>query len=585
MKRLILTASVIVAAWGWAHTTHLNAQRVTEQQNSAAERDESVRRVIAIADEFVAENFVRYPARYPAAGRHGEIDDNSLAAVLRWQQKQDGWIAALRLIDPVRLVGTPAWVVHGTLSERLEALRETRVCREELWRMSGGDHWLTALPSLAARQPVGTPESRKLALARFGMLPRYLDTEIANLRRGLEEGYSTPKVIVQRNIRQLDALSGPPAEASLLFDPARRDSTQEFVSHWRALLTEQIQPALNRYRSFLRDEYLPAARETVGLSAHPNGAACFRALVRNYTSLRDLPDDLYTVYLRRLEEQAKTAAAQLGTSAAGGENIRKTVEDLLGRPASRFNSREEVIPAAEVLVRRLEAELPKLFSRVPAERVVVELIPAFREDSAAFGFYAGKGLVQVNRLWAMRPGGKLRLESVMFHETGHHVQASLTRGRVEIHRALAMLRQPVFNEGWGDYVAQLAYEHGLFSADAARVFQIENVAGGAGSVAQAGLHLRGWSRAQAIDFLSQNTTFTSDEIAAAVDRRIAQPADTLAYSVGKIRILELRERAKQALGSRFDQREFHDRVLEYGSVTLPMLTDMIERWIESKRTP
>jgi uncharacterized protein (DUF885 family) len=174
---------------------------------------------------------------------------------------------------------------------------------------------------------------------------------------------------------------------------------------------------------------------------------------------------------------------------------------------------------------------------------------------------------------------------MVFHETGHHVQASLTSGRLQIHRALVMLRQPVFNEGWGDYVAQLAYEQGLFSADAAKVFQFESAEGHAGNVVQAGLHLKGWSRAQAIDFLSQYTTRTDAEIAVAVDRRIGLPAETLAYSAGKIRILELRERAKQALGSRFDLREFHDRVLEYGSVPLPMLTDMIERWIESKRTP
>ena len=584
MKRLILSASVIVVAWGWAQTTQLNAQRVTEQLPSSAERDEAVRRVIAIADEFVAESFVRYPTRYPASGRDGELDDNSLGAVRRWQQKEDAWIAALRLIDPARLVGTPAWVIHGTLSERLEALRESRVCREELWPMSGGDHWLAALPSLAARQPVGTPESRKLALARFGLLPRYLDTEIANLRRGLEERYSTPKVIVERHLRQLDALAGPPADASLLFGPARRDATQEFVTQWRALLTEQILPALNRYRNFLRDEYLPAAREAVGLSAHPNGGACFRALVRTYTSRRDLPEDLYTVYLRGLEEETKTAGGQIGKTGEG-EKIRKAVQDLVARPESRFNSREEVIPAAEELVRRFEAQLPKFFTRVPSQRVTVGPIPAFREESAAFGFYAGKGLVQVNLSPAMEPGARLRLESMVFHETGHHVQASLTSGRLQIHRALVMLRQPVFNEGWGDYVAQLAYEQGLFSADAARVFQLESAQGHAGNVVQAGLHLKGWSRAQAIDFLSQYTTRGDAEIAAAVDRRIGQPAETLAYSAGKIRILELRERARQALGSRFDLREFHDRVLEYGSVPLPMLTDMIERWIENKRRP
>ena len=473
--------------------------------------------------------------------------------------------------------------MHGTLRERLEALRDRRVCREELWNLTNGDHWLTVLPLVLARQPVGTPESRKLALARFGMLPRNLDTEIANLRRGLQEKYSTPKLIVERTIRQVDGLLSQPEETSPFFNPARRDTTAEFVSQWRALLTGQIKPAVIRYRNFLRDEYGPAARETPGISAHPNGAACFLALVRDYTSLPATAEELKIRYRRDLEEQVK--AADAAATAAGGSDARKHVQDLVARNTARFDSRDEVLPAAEALVKRLEDGLPKLFSRVPPQTVTVRLTPAFREESAAFGFYAGKGVLEINPRHAMQPGARIRLEMMVFHEVGHHVQASLTAGRGEIHRALARLRQPVFNEGWGDYVVQLAAEQGLLSADGAAVFQYANVESAAGSVAQVGLHLEGWSRDQAIAFLARHGVRSADEIATAVDRRIATPADTLAYSAGRIRILELRARARQALGSGFDLREFHDRVLEYGSVTLPMLTEMIDRWIASKRKP
>ena len=578
MKRLIVTASAVICAWGLA--TQVNARRPAEQENSNA--GTAQRRVIAIADEFVAETFAHFPVRYPASGRYGELGDNSIAALRQWQQKEDGWIEALRTIDPDLLEGTPARVIYGTMRERLEARRDRRVCRDELWRMSAADHWLTAMPTLLARQPVGSAELRRLALARFGMLARHIDTEIANLRQGLKEGFSTPKIIVQRNIRQLDAILSMPSETSPFFDPDRRASTPEFVTEWRALVTGQMVPAVIRYRNFLRDQYLAAARDSISISEHPNSAACFRALVRDYTSLRESPEALYDTYLQRLEDDTKFAAREIAGAAGGSADVRKKEQEIVAQPGARFNSRDEVIPAVVALIDRFDAELPKVFSSTPKQRIVVQPTPDLQEETGSFGFYAGGGIMRINMAHAMAPAGKLRLEGVVFHEAGHHVQATLTR-RGEIHRALLMLRQPVFNEGWGDYVAQLAYERGLFSENAAAAFRHASAQRLASDVVHLGVHVKGWSRAQAIDFLSRRVARTPDEITRVVDRMTANPGELLAYSAGRIKILELRDRAKQALGPGFDLREFHDRVLEHGSVTLPMLTETIERWIAAKR--
>jgi uncharacterized protein (DUF885 family) len=588
-----LVGVLVLGAWGPNQPVSLNAQLSTQPPATAdSARDDVIRRVTAIADEFVAESFVRYPAQYPAAARHGELGDNSLAALLAWQQKEDRWLEQLKQIDSERLVGTPEWVIHGTLRERLEATREQRVCHEELWGVNHFAHWHVAMPALAGRQPVGTQELREQALSRFAKLPRYIDTEITNLRQGLRMGYSAPKVTVELTVTQLNELLLLQPEKSPFLDPARRDAVPEFVNQWRTLVAGQIHPAVERYRNFLRDEYLPAARETVGVFGNPNGAACYRAQVRERTSLAASPDELFMRQMRQLDEETEAFSRQMAKRAKGTSDPRTMLEKLFAEPASRFASREEAVATAEALTRRSESELAKVFTRLPTQKLVVEPIPTFQEAKAAFGQYgggppSGPAVFLLNLLRAMEPGGKLRIESLVFHEgmPGHHLEANRTR-EVAVHRLVGPLRQhqSAFREGWAIYATQLAYEQGLFSSDAARTAWLYARANGrAFAVAEIGMHLKGWSRQQAIDFLSKYRVSTSDEIESEVDRSIAVPAGALAYSLGSQQIFDLREHAGQALGSKFDLREFHDRVLEYGPVTLPMLREMIDRWIASKR--
>ena len=272
--RLLLLASHL--AWG---TTAAHAQSsLTAQQQEAAQR------VTAVGDEWVAESLIRNPEMATRTGvpdaRHGEIFDNSLTALAQWEQREDRWLAALQRLNPDLLLGTPEWVVYGTLRERLEAARDRRVCREHLWSVNHFQGWQTEYPTLATQQPIGSAELRAAALSRFGKLPRYLDTEIVNLRQGLRSGYSASKLTVELTIKQLDNLLSIGPEQSPYFDPARRDSIPAFVNQWRTLLVNELNPALQRYRDFLRDEYLPAARETVAASANPDGAACYQAKVR-----------------------------------------------------------------------------------------------------------------------------------------------------------------------------------------------------------------------------------------------------------------------------------------------------------------
>ena len=196
----------------------------------------------------------------------GAIKDPSRAAVAAWHAREDSLHARLLEIDASRLEGRPEWVTYGFLREALELGKQSRVCRSELLNVDQRYGWQVSYPLLGLHlQPVGTEALREAALRRFGALPRYLDAEIENLREGLRQRYSAPRVTVERVLAQVDGLLQGPAEASPFYGPARRDSTEAFRTALRDLVAGVINPAIANYRDFLRDEYLPRAPRNGGL--------------------------------------------------------------------------------------------------------------------------------------------------------------------------------------------------------------------------------------------------------------------------------------------------------------------------------
>ena len=450
--------------------------------------------------------------------------------------------------------------------------------------------WQTQLPGAGNTQPLGTPELRALALLRFGKIPQFLDTQIQNLREGVRLGYLAPKLTVELTIKQIDGLLSTPPEESPLFAPARRDKTPEFAGQWRTLIVEQVIPAIERYRGFLRDEYLRSARDSIAVSANPNGATCYRAMVRAFTTLDISPDEFFTQQMARLEEAEASLRQRAGRSYKGRE-IRHVLKELFSQPESRFQTREEAIAAAEAAVKRAEAHLPALFAQLPPGGIAVRPVPAFLEATQPPRYLAAPldgsrpAVFQLNVRQAMGPGARLWLESLAFHEgaPGHHLESSLGR-EAERHPAVRFRGEPVFGEGWAAYAEQLAFEQGMYSSDAAGLVAAARASERfSANVAEIGVHVKGWPRQQAIDFTIQYSAMDPEFRAEQVDRRIAWLGQGHAYAVGASEIKGLREEAKKALGPKFDLKEFHSRVLEDGPITLPMLRDKIRRWIASTR--
>jgi uncharacterized protein (DUF885 family) len=552
----------------------------------------AARQVIAIADDYFAawrESFpeVNTTSGFPGA-RHDRLSDNSAAGEKAWREKEDRWLAKIRGIDSTALIGRSEWVTYGLLREELEASTGMRACNSRVWNVSPMIGMLAGYGPLAQQQPVGTEELRTQALARWHTFPHFVDTEIENLREGVRAGYTEPKVNVTRVIASAADLLGTAPTASPFYAPAKADSTSAFRQSFERLVAEGINPAIRRYRDYLAKEYLPVARENVSITANPNGAACNAAAIRRYTTVQISADDIFNLGTA-LVARAESTMRVITVAHYGTADIRAAMRRVRADPSASFHSREEVIPATEAILARVRLAVPRVFNVIPKAALVAEPFPTFQEASQPIADYQAPaedgsrpGVFHINVRYAMTPGEKLRMEGLAFHEgiPGHHFQIAISMEHPHPHPLNRELGNSAFIEGWAIYAETEADELGLFSSDAFRLRWLEDkVYDGVTLVMESGMHAKGWTRQQAIDFELAHTTRTPEQAAIDVDRRIGWPGQGYSYQVGGLEIRRLRTDAERRLGSKFDLRAFHDRVLEDGVVTLPMLRDKIERWV------
>src|SRR5262245_7251457 len=262
-------------------------------------------RVKELADRYLAGWLDRHPdeaTAYGVAGRHHDrLPENSLDAQKAWEAREDVWLADARGIDPYAIEDPSLKATFAIVREALEGSIGARVCRGELWRVSQTQGWHVRLGYLVTIQPVGTPEAEKEALARWSALSGYIDTEILNLREGLRLKYSAPKNIVRIVIGQVASLMGATGPDQPFLSPAARAKAPEFLRAYEKAFKEEMLPAFTRYRDFLEREYLPAAREEIAVAANPNGAECYAAEVRDYSTLATSAKDVHALGLAQMD--------------------------------------------------------------------------------------------------------------------------------------------------------------------------------------------------------------------------------------------------------------------------------------------
>ena len=545
-------------------------------------------RVKALADAYLDGWFTRNPDQgtfYGVPGRHHDrLPDNSLAALTDWERKEDAWLQEAAAIDPAAIQSGPLKGTYAIVREAIEGALGTRLCRFELWPVSQMTGWHIQLGYLATIQPIGNDEARKEALARWAALPKYIDTEIANLREGIERGYLAPKLNVRIVVSQIDTLVGQ-ADTPFL-SPAVRDDDAVFKQTFTVLVKDQLTPAFTRYRDFLQREYLPAAREEIAVTRNPNGTRCYDGAVRGHSSLAMQAKQVHELGLREVErldgEMRAIAERSFQTS-----DVKGLLDRLRTDRRYLFKNRQELIDYSTAALERAKAAVPNWFGLLPKSDVRIEPYPAYRERNAPNEYNAPAedgsrpALFYISAYQAEKKS-RAGIESTAFHETipGHHLQTAIAIERKEIHPIGRYISSSGYSEGWALYAEELADEMKLFSSDVDRLGMLSSQAFRAVRlVVDSGMHVFGWERQRAIDYMLAHTTETPDDVAAEIDRYIIWPGQATAYMLGMLEIQRLRAAAQQKLGPKFDIKIFHDRVLEDGGLPLGYLNQKIRSWV------
>ena len=435
-------------------------------------------------------------------------------------------------------------------------------------------------------------------LARLRALPARIDQTIALMRQGIKEGITYPKIVMQRVPAQIDHQIVGDATASPLYKPftkfpssiAESDQTR-FTSAAQETILTLVVPAYRRLEEFIVNDYLPAASEQVGIWQLPNGTAMYAYAARDNTTTDLTPQEIHEIGLKevkRIRVEMQAIIDKLGFRGSFPE----FVNFLHTKPTFYFKSETELLEAYRALSRRLDPGLVKLFRTLPRMPYGIEPIPANIAPDSPAGIYRGPaadgsraGMFIVNTFKPeIRP--KYEMMALSLHESvpGHHLQIALTMEQQGIPNFRRYGGYTAFVEGWGLYAEALGDEMGLYDDPYSKFGQLMyEIWRASRLVVDTGLHYYRWDRQKAIDFMTENTGKQALEVAAEIDRYIVWPGQALAYKIGQLRISALRAKAQQALGARFDIRDFHDELLKDGALPLDRLEEKINAWIAKQK--
>jgi len=514
--------------------------------------------------------------------RHDGMQDNSPEGRQALEAINDEMLAELETIDASQLEGRGEWITLIDLLQTLRASEAQRVCRSDLWNVSQMGGWHSSYAQIAQLQPVGDEELRAQSIARWSKMAVYIDQEIANLENGLALGYSAPKAVVRRVIDQVDGLLALEIDQSPYYSPAARANDEAFATATRDIVANQIYPALRRYRDYLAGPYMEGAREELSVTANPHGLACYEASLQAYTTLPRSGKEVYELGLATVAAN-KAKVIELGQTAYGLDDFTAILDRAKNDPADRFANKEELLQFSRDMVQRAASEMPNWIEKMPGQ--AVEVVP-FEEHEEGTGMSAHYRPGNAERpaeyripLYKPEDQSRGNAETTAFHEAwpGHHLQVAVGQAVEGLHPVTQIIWFSGPGEGWARYAEGLAEEMGLYTTTTGPIKRRAWPA--RGMVVDPGIHLFGWTREQAIDFMMESGRFPESMGDEMVDRIAILPGQLTAYDSGGLEILALREMAEEAMGEDFDISEFHQRILENGTIPLPQLREHVAAWI------
>ena len=438
-------------------------------------------------------------------------------------------------------------------------------------------------------------------IARLRDFDRYTNQQIELLRGGIKSGLVQPAIIMRDSLSQVESHIVDDLSKSLFLTNIAAESKSNLEpERWMQIRNEiedalklSVIPAYQRFADFLRTEYLPACRGPVGASAMPMGREFYLDRVQRFTTIKISPEELHqtgvseNARIRAEMELIKQKVDFQGT-------LDEFLEHLRTDPKFYAKSAEELMQTAALILKRADGRLPELFGHLPRIPYGLREIPAYVAPQTTAAYYwppatdGTRGGVYYLNTYNLSSRPLYQLEALSLHEAvpGHHLQLAIQAELEDLHPISRESNFTAFIEGWALYSERLGKDIGFYKDPYQDFGRLSMEAWRASRlVVDTGLHWMGWSRQEAIDYMTANTALSPHNIVAEVDRYIGWPGQALAYKTGELAISRIRRQAEETLGDAFDLRSFHDRVLEAGSIPLPMLEQRIIQWVKEQRKP
>ncbi|MCL1036647.1 DUF885 domain-containing protein [Shewanella submarina] len=447
-------------------------------------------------------------------------------------------------------------------------------------------------------QPFNTVEDYRNWESRVNGFISWIDMAKSRMNDGIESNVVLPRVLVERILPQLDAQQGKAPEDSIFYSPIAKmpdsfsdEQKAQLTAEYKAMIGERLLPALSGLRQYFAEVYLPKSRGTDGWWDLPNGKLWYQHLANRHTTTSMPVDDIHQVGLNevgRILDEMDKVRQKVGFQG----DLSEFFASLSSEDKYFFTERQDLVDGYMALKDKINVVLPEYFNVMPKADYVVKPVEAFRERSAAGASYQSPavdgsrpGIFYINT-FNLKAQPKWGMTTLSLHEAapGHHFQIAIKQELTGVPEFQRFSGYTAFEEGWGLYAEYLGMEMGLFE-DPYQYFGklSDEMLRAMRLVVDTGLHAKGWTREQAIQYMKDNSPMAESDIVAEVERYMAIPGQALSYKVGQLKILELRAHAEAELGDKFDIKAFHDQILTSGSLPMAVMEQKINRWIASQK--
>jgi uncharacterized protein (DUF885 family) len=593
---------VVLFAFALLPASHaIDAQAPASAPAGAASVEGNRKALNQIFKDYWEDNLAHSPELASSLGDkrwNDQIADYSVKAYNQNLEREQGFLMRLAVIDDKGLsdqekISRELLLRQFTQDQEAAEFKEWEVPVNQL----GGIQ--TAYPDLVAQLSFTTVKDYDDWIARLHLVPRAFEQVTANMALGIEDHNLPPKYLLDKVLAQVKEFAAQKPEDSPLASPLKKFpdgikplEQERIKKEMLDAIGNEVIPAYMRFARFLEVSYVPACRTEPGISSVPNGAKYYQFLIRQSTTTDLTADQIHQIGLgevKRDESEMEAIAKKMGFA-----NLAAFRAALAANPKLKATSGDQLLAAYKSYIGPMQAKLPELFGRLPKARLEVlpvpdylekVMYPAYYEDGTPDG--SRPGHLRVNEYNAT-DRNLYAIEAVAYHEgiPGHHLQISIAQETEGLPAFRKFQSYTAFVEGWALYSERLGKEVGFYQdpysdygrlqADMWRAIRL---------VIDTGVHSQHWTRDQMVQYFHDHSSIEESTVQTEVDRYIGWPAQALAYKMGQLKILELRDRAKKALGDKFDLRAFHDEVVDSGALPLDVLSDRVDAWIAQQKPP